>query len=77
MADVTDRAEEMAPELSDKCQPGVAYRDLPEPMPFGKILGASVIILATAFGSGELILWESAAKMAGEGDIPVRASRGV
>jgi hypothetical protein len=32
-------------------------RDLPDPLPLRKIIGASVIILATALGSGELILW--------------------
>ena len=37
--------------------PPVEYRDLPEPLPFRRIVGASVIILATALGSGELILW--------------------
>jgi hypothetical protein len=35
----------------------VEYRDLPEPLPLRKIVGASVILLATAIGSGELIIW--------------------
>jgi hypothetical protein len=34
----------------------VRYRDLPEPAGLRKYLGASVIITATALGSGELIL---------------------
>ena len=33
------------------------YRDLPEPLPLRKLIGASVILMATALGSGELILW--------------------
>ena len=37
--------------------PPLGSRDLPEPLPLRKIIGASVIILATALGSGELILW--------------------
>ena len=37
--------------------PGVEYRDLPEPVPLWKIIGASAIITATAMGSGELIIW--------------------
>jgi hypothetical protein len=37
--------------------PPLGSRDLPDPLPLRKIVGASVIILATALGSGELILW--------------------
>ncbi len=36
--------------------PAVEYRDLPEPQRLTKYLGASVIILATALGSGELFI---------------------
>jgi hypothetical protein len=36
--------------------PPLGSRDLPDPLPLRKIIGASVIILATALGSGELIL---------------------
>jgi hypothetical protein len=32
-------------------------QDLPEPQPLRKYIGASIILLATARGSGELILW--------------------
>ena len=48
---------QLSTELPTKYLPAVEYRDLPEPLPFRKIIGASVIILATALGSGELILW--------------------
>jgi hypothetical protein len=44
-------------ELPSKYLPGVETRDLPEPVPFRKVVGASVIILATAIGSGEFVLW--------------------
>ena len=55
MSDVADRAGsgEIASELPTKYLPGVEYRDLPEPQPLRKYLGASVILLATALGSGE------------------------
>lgn len=37
--------------------PPIGSQDLPEPVPLGKLVGASVVILATALGSGELIIW--------------------
>ena len=37
--------------------PPIGSRDLPEPVPLGKLFGASVVILATAMGSGEFIIW--------------------
>ena len=57
MADVVERPGQIAPELPTKYLPGVEYRDLPEPLPLRKIVGASVVLLATALGSGELIIW--------------------
>ncbi|RBM11529.1 hypothetical protein DI005_33320 [Prauserella sp. PE36] len=45
------------PTLPSKYLPPVELRDLPEPVRLRKITGASVIILATAIGSGEMILW--------------------
>jgi Mn2+/Fe2+ NRAMP family transporter len=47
----------LASELPSKYLPAVPYRDLPEPRSLKNYLGASVIIAATALGSGELILW--------------------
>jgi hypothetical protein len=44
-------------ELPSQNLPAVETRDLPEPVPFKKVIGASVIILATAIGSGEFVLW--------------------
>ncbi len=44
-------------ELPSRYLPAVETRDLPEPVPFRKVAGASVIILATAIGSGEFVLW--------------------
>jgi hypothetical protein len=43
--------------LPSRYLPAVEFRDLPEPLPLRRITGASVIILATAIGSGETILW--------------------
>src|ERR671910_2512735 len=57
MADTTGRREEFATELPSNYLPPAKYRDLPEPQGLRTYLGASVIILATALGSGELILW--------------------
>ena len=45
------------PTLPSKYLPPVEFRDLPEPVPLRKVVGASVIILATAIGSGEIVLW--------------------
>jgi len=44
-------------ELPSDNLPAVESRDLPEPVPLKKVAGASVIILATAIGSGEFVLW--------------------
>src|SRR5918994_2495492 len=57
MADTTERRHEVATELPSKHLPPAKYRDLPEPRSLRNYMGASVIILATALGSGELILW--------------------
>jgi hypothetical protein len=50
-------AEKTQTTLPSKYLPPVDFRDLPEPVPLRKVAGASVIILATAIGSGEVILW--------------------
>ena len=57
MAEATERREDLATELPTRHLPGVPYRDMPEPLPLRKIVGASVVLLATALGSGELIIW--------------------
>src|ERR671917_150532 len=56
---MTETAErgEFATEMPSKYLPAVKYRDLPEARSLRNYMGASVIILATALGSGELILW--------------------
>ncbi|MGH8868856.1 MAG: Nramp family divalent metal transporter [Actinomycetes bacterium] len=48
---------QQARELPSKYLPAVEYRDLPEPGGLRNYIGASVILTATALGSGELILW--------------------
>jgi hypothetical protein len=57
VTDTRQQSGERASELPSKYLPAVEYRDLPEPQSLRKYMGASVIILATALGSGELILW--------------------
>src|SRR5918996_1581805 len=57
MADTVERSGQIAPELPTKNLPGVEYRDLPEPKTLRRYMGASVILAATAMGSGELIIW--------------------
>lgn len=54
---VEQHPEEYAPHISSKHLPPVPYRDLPEPKSLKAILGASIIITATAIGSGEFVLW--------------------
>jgi hypothetical protein len=53
--------------IPSKNLPEPEYRDLPEVQPLRKYLGASVILLATALGSGELILWPYITSQAGVG----------
>jgi ABC-type multidrug transport system fused ATPase/permease subunit len=49
--------EDIAPHISTRYLPGVPYRELPEPKGLRSIAGASIIITATAIGSGEFVLW--------------------
>jgi hypothetical protein len=37
--------------------PPLKILELPKPAPVGKLIGASVILLATALGSGDLLIW--------------------
>jgi len=53
--------------IPTKNLPEMEYRDLPDPQPLRKYLGASVILLATALGSGELIIWPYITSQAGIG----------
>jgi hypothetical protein len=58
MAESTNRGDDnLATELPSKYLPAVEYRDLPDPAGLRKYLGASVILIAIAMGSGELLLW--------------------
>jgi len=47
--------------------PPLETRELPEPLPLRKLIGASVILLATALGSGELLIWPYITTQAGVG----------
>src|SRR5215208_992692 len=57
MSEAMGRRGNLATELPSKYLPAVGYRDLPEPRRLRNYMGASVILLATALVSGELILW--------------------
>jgi hypothetical protein len=47
--------------------PPLKILELPEPVPLGKLIGTSVILLATALGSGELLIWSYITTQAGVG----------
>jgi hypothetical protein len=47
--------------------PPLKILELPEPVPLGKLIGASVILLATALGSGDLLIWPHITTKAGVG----------
>jgi hypothetical protein len=69
MAELTDRPRggTNSWELPAKGLPAVKTRDLPEPRRLGKYIGASVILSATAMGSGESILWPYITSQVGVG----------
>jgi Mn2+/Fe2+ NRAMP family transporter len=43
--------------IPSRTLPPIGSQDLPEPVPLRKLVGASVVLLATALGSGEFIIW--------------------
>jgi hypothetical protein len=47
--------------------PPMPYRDMPEPLPLGKVLGPSVILAGLGVGSGEYIIWPFMASTVGLG----------
>ena len=47
--------------------PPMPYRDMPEPLPLGKVLGPSVILAGMGVGSGEYIIWPFMASTVGLG----------
>ena len=47
--------------------PPLERREMPEPLPLRKLIGASVILLATALGSGELLIWPYVTTQVGVG----------
>jgi hypothetical protein len=67
MAEATEQRQDWTTELPTKYLPAAKYRDLPDPQPLRRYLGASVILLATALGSGELLIWPYITTQAGVG----------
>lgn len=59
MADTTSSAQGagLAPEIPSRYLPPAQYADLPEPIPFKRVIGPSVLLLAGSIGSGEFVLW--------------------
>ena len=57
MADTTAQGAGIAPEIPSRYLPPAQYADLPEPFPFKRVVGPSVILLAGSIGSGEFVLW--------------------
>jgi hypothetical protein len=66
---VDERPEDFAPEPPSRNLPPMPYKDMPEPLSLGKILGPSVILAGLGVGSGEYILWPFIASNAGLGAI--------
>ncbi len=58
-------AEEYAEEIPHKQLPAVRYRELPEPIKLGALLGPGVVLAASGIGSGEFVLWPNIAARAG------------
>jgi hypothetical protein len=65
------RVQASSPEFYDPTAngnlPPMPYRDMPEALPLGKVLGPSVILAGLGVGSGEYILWPYMASTVGLG----------
>jgi Mn2+/Fe2+ NRAMP family transporter len=46
-----------SPDVPSKVLPPVPYEDLPEAPPLRRVLGPGIILVATALGSGEYVIW--------------------
>lgn len=59
MAESAERRDEFVPDavIPHRNLPPLRYRDLPEPVPWRKMVGPSIILAGLALGSGEFILW--------------------
>ena len=47
----------VSPLIPDKVLPEVPLKDLPEAPPLRKVIGPGVVLVATALGSGEYVIW--------------------
>jgi len=54
-AEVDERT--TSPFIPDRVLPAVPLKDLPEAPPLRKVLGPGIILVATALGSGEYVIW--------------------
>jgi hypothetical protein len=64
-ADDAAAEEEYATELPHKHVPKARYRDLPEPVKIGALIGPGVVLAAAGIGSGEFVLWPNIAQRGG------------
>ncbi len=48
---------DVSPDVPSTVLPPMPLRDLPEPLPLRKVLGPGVVLVATALGSGEYVIW--------------------
>src|SRR5262245_987459 len=72
MPDSAKRAESAAPTgffdpVPNGNLPPMPYREMPQPLPLGKVLGPSVILAGLGVGSGEYIIWPYMASTVGLG----------
>jgi hypothetical protein len=54
-----------SPDIPHKNLPPVKYRELPEPVKLGALLGPGVVLAAAGIGSGEFVLWPNIAQQVG------------
>jgi len=64
-SEAAPQVEEYSSEIPHKHLPATRYRDLPEPIKFGALLGPGVVLAAAGIGSGEFVLWPNIAARAG------------
>jgi len=58
---------DFSPDVPSRVLGPMPIRDLPEPLPLRKVLGPGVVLVATAIGSGEYVIWPFVAANLGLG----------
>ena len=65
MATTVQPEERVSSDIPSKVLPPVPIKDLPEAPPLRKVIGPGVILVATALGSGEYVIWPSSRRTSG------------